>query len=136
MLYTIPESCFDNEVLNASGLVLVNFWAPWCGVCRLIDPLLHKFQADWRNKVKLVSINADRSLKLATTYRLQSLPTLIFFSNGELLYRLDSLHFENKAEVTAMLNALMHQAQALQTAKKMNHKQILSRVLPSGDRLC
>lgn len=105
MLYSISESQFAAEVLAEPGLVLVNFWAPWCGICRLIDPLLNKFQTDWQGSVKLVSVNADQSLQLAADYRLTSLPTLILFQGGQLSYRLE--HFEGKQEFLATLNGAM-----------------------------
>ncbi|MFZ1027289.1 MAG: thioredoxin domain-containing protein [Limnoraphis robusta] len=92
MLLSIREQNFAKEVLGASVPVLVHFWAPWCGLCRLIVPQLHQFQANWQDQVKVVGINADQSLKLASTYRLQTLPTLILFDNGRELNRLEQFH--------------------------------------------
>ncbi|MCG5061160.1 MAG: redoxin domain-containing protein [Limnoraphis sp. WC205] len=92
MLLSICEQNFAKEVLGASVPVLVHFWAPWCGLCRLIVPQLHQFQANWQDQVKVVGINADQSLKLASTYRLQTLPTLILFDNGRELNRLEQFH--------------------------------------------
>lgn len=92
MLLSIRESNFPQEVLDASVPVLVHFWAPWCGLCRLIVPQLHQFQANWQEQVKVVGVNADQSLKLASTYRLQTLPTLILFDRGRELHRLEQFH--------------------------------------------
>ncbi len=92
MLLSIRESNFPQEVLDASVPVLVHFWAPWCGLCRLIVPQLHQFQANWQDQVKVVGVNADQSLKLASTYRLQTLPTLILFDQGRELHRLEQFH--------------------------------------------
>lgn len=92
MLLSIREQNFAKEVLGASVPVLVHFWAPWCGLCRLIVPQLHQFQANWQDQVKVVGVNADQSLKLASTYRLQTLPTLILFDNGRELNRLEQFH--------------------------------------------
>ena len=89
---TVSEETFTQEVLNASTPVLVNFWAPWCGVCRLMHPLLEQLQSDWEGQLKLVSINADENLKLASTYRLSTLPTVLLFDRGQLLHRLDQFH--------------------------------------------
>lgn len=105
MTYPIEESRFAEEVLGASVPVLVNFWAPWCGLCRLIEPLLHQFQRDWGPQVKLVSVNADDNLKLANTYRLTQLPTLILFENGQPVDRLDAIG--GREEMRRALNALM-----------------------------
>ncbi|MEB3337534.1 MAG: thioredoxin domain-containing protein, partial [Leptolyngbyaceae bacterium] len=82
MLSTVREQSFKQEVLDSSVPVLVNFWAPWCGICRLITPLLTRLQSEWGDHVKIVSINADESLKLASTYRLTTLPTLLVFESG------------------------------------------------------
>ncbi len=92
MVLAVSEATFRQEVLGASTPVIVNFWAPWCGLCRLINPLLTKLQADWGSQVKIVSINADESLKLANTYRLTTLPTLLIFDGGDVLHRLEGFH--------------------------------------------
>lgn len=88
----VSEQTFTKEVLESSKPVLVNFWAPWCGLCRMINPLLTRFETEWGDQVKLVGINADDSLKLASTYRLTTLPTLLWFENGKVLHRIDSFH--------------------------------------------
>ena len=90
MLLPVNERTFTQEVLESSTPVLVNFWAPWCGLCRLITPILLRLQADWGEQVKLVDINADESLKLSSTYRLTTLPTLILFKEGNVIHRLDT----------------------------------------------
>ncbi|TAD79800.1 MAG: thioredoxin [Oscillatoriales cyanobacterium] len=102
MLHTVSDLNFTHEVLNTPGLVLVNFWAPWCGLCYLIDPLLNKLRSDWGDAVKVVSVNADSNLKLATHYRLTMLPTVILFQNGQPIFRLD--RFEGKEEFLRHLN--------------------------------
>ena len=105
MLFSISEKKFTKEVLEAKTPVLVHFWAPWCGLCRLIVPQLQQFQADWQDQIKVVGVNADQSLKLASTYRLQTLPTLIIFHQGQVLYRLD--HFQGRDDLRRTLNEFM-----------------------------
>jgi len=105
MLFSITEQKFTKEVLEANIPVLVHFWAPWCGLCRLIVPQLRQFQADWPNQIKVVGINADQSLKLASTYRLQTLPNLIIFEKGSVLHRLD--HFQGREDLKRHLNQFM-----------------------------
>lgn len=100
MVFAISEQSFNHEVLESTTPVLVNFWAPWCGICRLITPLLSRFQADWGTQVKIVSINADESLKLSSTYRLTTLPTLLFFDNGKVIHRIDSFHGRDDLRLT------------------------------------
>jgi thioredoxin 1 len=92
MQLSVDERTFTQEVLESSTPVLVNFWAPWCGLCRMINPLLSRFQAEWGEQVKLVGINADQSLKLSSTYRLTTLPTLLWFESGKVIHRIDSFH--------------------------------------------
>lgn len=92
MLQVVSEKTFDQEVLQSSQPVLVHFWAPWCGLCRMINPMLLKLQSNLEQPIKLVTINADENFKLSNTYRLSNLPTLLLFEKGNLLERLDSFH--------------------------------------------
>jgi thioredoxin 1 len=120
MLLSVSEQMFPQEVLEASTPVLVHFWAPWCGLCKLIMPQLRQFQEDWRGNVKLVAVNADQSLKLAATYRLQTLPTLMVFDGGQVLYRLD--HFQGREDLRRSLDTFMasYQKQTRQASKVLS----------------
>ncbi|NJK37013.1 MAG: redoxin domain-containing protein [Oscillatoriales cyanobacterium RM2_1_1] len=104
---SISEAQFNHQVLRSSTLVLVHFWAPWCGLCRLILPQLRQFQAQWQGEVKIVGVNADQNLKLASTYRLKTLPTLILFQNGQILYRVE--HFQGRDDLRRALDQLMEE---------------------------
>jgi thioredoxin 1 len=101
MVLAVSEETFKEEVLNASTPVLVNFWAPWCGLCRLINPMLIQCQTECGAEVKLVSINADENLKLANAYRLTNLPTVIVFAGGKVLHRLDKFRNRDDLRVAA-----------------------------------
>lgn len=105
MVLSVTERTFSQEVLESSTPVLVHFWAPWCGLCRIINPLLTRFQAEWDTQIKLVGINADQNLKLANTYRLTTLPTIIVFDNGQVVQRLDS--FQGREELRMALEKIM-----------------------------
>ena len=67
MVLSLNERTFKQEVLESATPVLVDFWAPWCGLCRIIHPIVQEYQSGWCENVKLVRINADDNLKLATT---------------------------------------------------------------------
>lgn len=100
MFFSVSQQTFDREVLSSSQPVLVHFWAPWCGLCHMINPILLKIESELERPIKLVSINADNNFKLATTYRLKNLPTLMLFERGTLLKRLDNFQQREGLELT------------------------------------
>lgn len=89
MVLSVSERTFTQEVLESPVPVLVNFEAPWCGLCRIIHPLLLQFQSQCDDEIKLVSVNADQNFKLSNTYRLKSLPTLLLIDKGTIRQRLE-----------------------------------------------
>lgn len=82
MALEINTNNFEKEVLEAKETVLVDFWAPWCGPCRMQAPILEKF-AEANPEVKVVKINVDDNQKLAMDFNITSIPSLIVFRNGE-----------------------------------------------------
>lgn len=105
MPLSVNEFNFKQEVLESAKPVLVDFSAPWCGLCRIIHPIVQDFQAERIDQVKLVRINADENLKLANTYRLKSLPTLLLFEDGKLVQRLEG--FRGRDDLRIALEKLM-----------------------------
>lgn len=105
MVLSVSERTFSEEVLKAPVPVLVHFWAPWCGVCRLLNPMLTRIQSEWGDQIKLVGINADENLKLANTYRLKTLPTILLFEDGQVLHRLDE--FKGRDELRLALEKVV-----------------------------
>ncbi|MEK0178578.1 MAG: thioredoxin [Oscillatoriales cyanobacterium] len=105
MVLSVSERTFAQEVFQVSTPVLVHFWAPWCGLCRAIDPTLTTFERQWAGKVKLLGVNADESLKLANTYRLTSLPTLILFEGDKVRFRFE--HYQGREELRRTLDSWM-----------------------------
>ena len=70
---------FKEEVLDAKGLVLVDFWAPWCGPCRMVGPIIDEVAGDYEVKVKGGKLNTDEEMELAAQYHIMSIPTMMIF---------------------------------------------------------
>jgi thioredoxin 1 len=83
----VSDADFESEVLNATGPVVVDFWAEWCGPCRMIAPALDEISGAMGDKVKIVKLNVDESPKTASKYGVMSIPTLMIFKGGEMASR-------------------------------------------------
>lgn len=91
MIPIVTAQSFRAEVLQSQSSVLVYFWAPWCGPCRLLAPLLEQLHSTSDDAYRVVSINADENFALSNRYRLTTLPTLIWFENGRIRDRLEGV---------------------------------------------
>ncbi|MEM8678450.1 MAG: thioredoxin [Planctomycetota bacterium] len=78
----VTDSTFDQEVLQSEGPVLVDFWAPWCGPCRQIAPLIEELSSDNEGSAKVLKVNIDDSPQSASQYGVSSIPTLMVFKGG------------------------------------------------------
>jgi thioredoxin len=83
----VSDATFESEVIKASGPVVVDFWAEWCGPCKMIAPLLEEISANLDGKVKIVKLNVDENNATAIKYDIKSIPTLMIFKDGSVASR-------------------------------------------------
>ncbi len=81
--FVIDSGNFINEVLNSDKPVLIDFWASWCGPCRMLSPIVEEIAEEYSGKIKVGKINIDEQPQLAARYNVASIPTLILFKNGK-----------------------------------------------------
>lgn len=84
-IVTLTESNFESEVLKSPAPVLVDFWAEWCGPCKMVAPILDELAAEYNGRVKIGKVNIDEAQDLAGRFRITSIPTLLFFKGGEVV---------------------------------------------------
>lgn len=99
-LKQVTDASFVDDVLNQKGVVVVDFWAPWCGPCRMVGPVMEEIAAEHPN-IKVGKINVDEQPELARQFRVMSIPTLVVMKNGEVVNR--SVGAKSKEQILTML---------------------------------
>ncbi|MDR3346110.1 MAG: thioredoxin [Campylobacteraceae bacterium] len=100
----LNASNFDS-VVKEGGVVLVDFWAPWCGPCRMIAPVIEELAKDFDGKAKICKVNTDEEQDIAVNYGIRSIPTILFFKDGELVDQ--NIGASSKQVLTSKLNSLL-----------------------------
>src|SRR6266545_5118809 len=104
-IVTLSDSNFEQEVLNSTTPVVVDFWAEWCGPCKMIAPVLDELAGEYDGRVKIGKVNIDEHQQLAINYGINSIPTLLFFKNGRVAEQVVGL--KSKRDLKASLDRLV-----------------------------
>ncbi len=99
---TLTKENFEQEVLKAEQPVLVDFWASWCGPCRMVSPLIDQLAEEYAGRAKVGKVNVDEQAALAVDYNVMTIPTIIIFKNGEIIEQISGAY--PKAHFEEMLN--------------------------------
>lgn len=101
---TSSES-WQKDVLEAGGYVLVDFWAPWCGPCMMIAPVVEELATEYTGRLKVVKLNTDENPDIASRYKIMGIPTLIFFKEGKIIDQI--VGALPKSQLKARIDALL-----------------------------
>jgi thioredoxin 1 len=103
----VTTSTWDSEVIRAQGVVLIDFWAAWCGPCRIISPTIEELSKEYSGKIKVLKLNTDENSDIASRYQVMGIPTIMFFKDGTKLDQIVGVVPKQflKAKIDSFLNS-------------------------------
>ncbi|GAF90735.1 unnamed protein product [marine sediment metagenome] len=98
----VTDGTFETEVLKSDKPVLVDFWAPWCGPCRMVEPVVEELSEEYGSKVKFLRLNTDDNMNTAATYGIRAIPTLLMFKGGQVVEQI--IGFRPKGDLKRVID--------------------------------
>lgn len=94
----LTKDNFEKEVVQSDKVVMVDFWAPWCGPCRAVGPIVDELAGEFKDRAKVAKLNVDEEGEIAAKFRVMSIPTIMVFKNGEMVEKLIGARPKNELE--------------------------------------
>ena len=101
----LTDSNFEQQVIKSDKPVLVDFWAPWCGPCRMVAPVVDELAKDYAGKLTVAKLNSDENGEVLARYRVSAIPTLLFFKQGKVVDTMVGVH--SKSEIVKRLDSVL-----------------------------
>lgn len=104
-IVNLTDETFEQEITNYKGIAMVDFWASWCGPCKMFSPTVDEIAAEYAGKAKICKLDTDQGMQVSAKYHISSIPTVLFFKDGEVAAQMVGL--QSKEEVKKQLDALL-----------------------------
>jgi thioredoxin 1 len=105
MIIEVNENSFSKKVLSADKIVLVDFWAPWCGPCRMLSTVIEQLSGEYEDKIKICKVNTDQNMSLSAKFQITSVPSLVLFKNGVVIAKM--IGSRPKNEIKKFIDAVL-----------------------------